>query len=145
VTINTILERLEQVKGINGKYQARCPAHDDKDPSMAITETADGTVLIKCFAGCTADEIVGAIGLELKDLFPESNMTASQKQAYAKNKTRADIESALYHELIVVTQIIASRVNDRQLPVWMRIPDEHWDRELLAQQRIRKSLGELYD
>jgi len=54
----------------SNKWKACCPAHDDKSPSLAITETSDGTVLLKCWTGCTAQDIVSAIGLELRDLFP---------------------------------------------------------------------------
>ncbi|MBN0119909.1 virulence-associated protein E, partial [Pseudomonas aeruginosa] len=57
---------------VNGKHRwkACCPAHDDKSPSLDVTEAEDGTVLLKCWVGCSAAEIVGAIGLELRDLFP---------------------------------------------------------------------------
>ncbi|MBK6590648.1 MAG: DUF3987 domain-containing protein [Acidobacteria bacterium] len=47
---------------------ARCPAHDDKSPSLSITEK-DDKVLVHCFAGCTPDEILSAVGLEFRDLF----------------------------------------------------------------------------
>lgn len=69
--LEKVLVRLDKVK-LNGagKWLACCPAHDDKSPSLSIKETADGTVLLKCWAGCTAAEITGAIGLELRDLFP---------------------------------------------------------------------------
>lgn len=66
-----VLDRLTGVKQIRpDRYQARCPAHDDKSPSLVITETSDGTLLVKCWAGCSVDDIVGAVGLELRDLFP---------------------------------------------------------------------------
>ena len=69
--IHVLLDRLTHVKQTRpNRWQARCPAHDDRSPSLAITETAEGTILIKCWAGCGAGEIVGAVGLELKDLFP---------------------------------------------------------------------------
>ena len=69
--IDVLLDRLSHVKQTRpGRWQARCPAHDDRSPSLAITETAEGTILIKCWAGCGAGEIVGAVGLELRDLFP---------------------------------------------------------------------------
>lgn len=38
---------------------------------MTIRELPDGRILLHCFAGCSVDEIVGSIGLELSDLFPE--------------------------------------------------------------------------
>ena len=48
-----------------------CPHHDDnpKTPSLAISRGKDGGVLVKCFAGCTAEEVVGSLGLKMKDLF----------------------------------------------------------------------------
>ena len=33
-------------------YSARCPAHDDSNPSLSITEGDDGRALINCQAGC---------------------------------------------------------------------------------------------
>lgn len=40
---------------------------------MAIKETENGTVLVKCFAGCSVEEICGAAGIALTDLFPPSD------------------------------------------------------------------------
>ena len=154
MSINAILEHLDKVKGSNGRYQACCPAHDDKSPSLVISEAADGKVLLKCFAGCSADEVVGAIGLQLKDLFPLSNLNPPQKQAHTKRQTHAEIEEALFHELVVMEQIIAARVAGRKLaknikfrqqrPDWRPMPLEHWDREVVAVGRIKTALGALY-
>jgi archaellum biogenesis ATPase FlaH len=60
--------RLDGVKKAAGGWIARCPAHDDKNPSLKISES-DGKILINCHAGCTADAIVTALGLSMKDLF----------------------------------------------------------------------------
>ena len=69
--LDKVLDRLEKVKSAGtNKWKACCPAHDDKHPSLAINETSEGVILLKCWAGCTAKEIVSAIGLELRDLFP---------------------------------------------------------------------------
>nr|WP_225777337.1 virulence-associated protein E [Pseudomonas sp. Marseille-Q3773] len=69
--LDKVILRLEKVRPTGtGKWKACCPAHDDKHPSLAIRETSDGVVLLKCWAGCTTIEIVSAIGLELRDLFP---------------------------------------------------------------------------
>ena len=69
--IDLLLDRLSSVKQTRpDRWQARCPAHDDRSPSLAITETQDGTILVKCWAGCSAADIVGGVGLQLKDLFP---------------------------------------------------------------------------
>jgi hypothetical protein len=69
--IDLLLSRLEGIKATGpGKYVARCPAHSDKHPSLAIKEADDGAVLLFCHAGCGIDEIAGAAGLELSELFP---------------------------------------------------------------------------
>jgi hypothetical protein len=34
-----------------GRWYAKCPAHDDKSPSLSIATGNDGRLLVKCFAG----------------------------------------------------------------------------------------------
>lgn len=68
--IDLILSRLDKVKQVKGGYMARCPVHDDKNPSLSVTEGDDGRVLLKCFAGCNIEDIVKAMGLTMADLFP---------------------------------------------------------------------------
>lgn len=73
LTKPNLLSRLDGVRHAGEKkWKACCPAHDDRNPSLSIRETLDGTLLVKCWAGCSAKEIVAAIGLELRDLFPNS-------------------------------------------------------------------------
>jgi hypothetical protein len=70
--IDTLLSRVHKLKKMgDSKWLACCPAHDDKSPSLAI-KLADDRILIHCFAGCDVSAIVGALGLELSDLMPES-------------------------------------------------------------------------
>ena len=69
--LDTVLERLAHVKKVGeGKYQARCPAHDDRTPSLTINEADDGKVLLRCWAGCETEAVVAALGLTWRDLFP---------------------------------------------------------------------------
>lgn len=74
--IHPILSRLQGVKRTGAGWQARCPAHADQTPSLSIKEAADGTVLLKCFAGCRVEAIVAQLGLALKDLFPAAETSA---------------------------------------------------------------------
>ena len=53
-------------------WQAQCPAHDDRAPSLSVRERLDGTVLVHCFAGCETHEVLRALGLTFSDLFPSS-------------------------------------------------------------------------
>lgn len=67
-----ILDRLEGIKSAGGdKYLARCPAHPDKHPSLAIRLMPDGRVLLHCFAGCETSAVLEAVGMTFSDLMPE--------------------------------------------------------------------------
>ena len=73
MSVDTLLQRLTKVTGRRGHWTACCPAHEDRSPSLAVTETDDGRILLKCFGGCSVQAIVGAIGMDMTDLFPDSN------------------------------------------------------------------------
>jgi hypothetical protein len=68
--IDKIIPRLEGVRKTGpDRYIAKCPAHQDRSPSLAIKQV-DERVLLHCFAGCSAVDIVEAVGLDISDLFP---------------------------------------------------------------------------
>jgi putative DNA primase/helicase len=71
--VDLVLERVADYKRRNGYYMAPCPAHEDPEPSLSIKEGRYGRALLHCFAGCETTEVVGALGLEMSDLFPSSN------------------------------------------------------------------------
>ena len=50
---------------------ARCPAHDDRNPTLSITAAEDGRALVHCFAGCLTEDVVAKVGMCLADLFPD--------------------------------------------------------------------------
>lgn len=65
-----ILERVAGVKQTGaGRWIARCPAHEDKSPSLSIRETDHGRVLLHDFGGCETGDVLAAIGLSFTDLF----------------------------------------------------------------------------
>jgi putative DNA primase/helicase len=44
-----------------GSWMARCPAHDDRTPSLSIRDTDGGTVLIHCHAGCDQQQVISVL------------------------------------------------------------------------------------
>ncbi len=60
-------------RDLNRSLSCRCsnPHHDDKHPSMTVSETDDGRVLLHCFGGCSFEQMVSGLGLEPIDLIPE--------------------------------------------------------------------------
>jgi len=68
--IDRILSGLDGAKQAgDGKWMARCPAHEDRGPSLSLRELPSGDCLIYCFAGCAPSAIMSAIGLSLADLY----------------------------------------------------------------------------
>jgi hypothetical protein len=70
--LQALLSRLDGVRRVgSNRWVARCPAHDDRNPSLSIRELDDGRILIHDFALCAVDQILAAIGLDIASLFPE--------------------------------------------------------------------------
>ena len=44
-----------------GGWTARCPAHDDRTPSLSIRDADDGKVLVRCHAGCDQERVIAAL------------------------------------------------------------------------------------
>lgn len=98
-----LLPKLNGVKPRStGSWIARCPAHEDKSPSLAIRECSDGTILLKCFAGCGAADIVAAVGLELSDLFParEIDYAKPHKPIRRPPLSAKDVIAAIRRDLV---------------------------------------------
>src|SRR4029077_3161548 len=53
-----------------GGWTARCPAHDDRTPSLSIRDADDGKVLIRCHAGCDQEQVIAT--LRSRGLWTES-------------------------------------------------------------------------
>ena len=111
--LDLLLSRLEGVRKSGRGYVARCPAHNDKSPSLSVVETDDGKILVHCFAGCTALSIVQAVGLTLADLFPErlDASTPTQRRAAARAARETQWDAAhgkLSYEATIV--LIAAKV-----------------------------------
>lgn len=68
---DALLAKLERVKRTGpGKWVARCPAHEDRAPSLSIREMDDGRVLLHDWAGCSTSAVIAALGLQWSDLMP---------------------------------------------------------------------------
>jgi len=59
VTAEELAARFEGARKTSGGYLVRCPAHEDRSPSLSICDSRDGRVLLHCFAGCAFADIVG--------------------------------------------------------------------------------------
>lgn len=132
----TLLARLENVREIRpGQWLARCPAHQDKSPSLSVKETSDGVILINDFAGCSSHDVLASVGLEFKDLYPEP---LNRREGYGPTKNRIpakDLLRCITNEAFI-TALVASDVASGKA-----IDSETADRVATAAGRIAKALN----
>jgi len=98
--IDTVITALEQadckpLKSGRG-WSAKCPAHDDRNPSLSVGVGADGRALLTCHAGCSLDAIVSALGLTQRDLFEcGSTSRANGRTAYRATSSWQTLDAAI--------------------------------------------------
>lgn len=63
-----------------GRYSARCPAHEDRSPSLSIRELDDGRILLHDHAGCSVEEVLAAVGLTFDALYPARPIEHARKE-----------------------------------------------------------------
>jgi hypothetical protein len=112
VDVNTLLAKLSGVRGRNGSWSARCPAHEDRSPSLSVKELPDGRILMHCFGGCGTDAVLGALGLEMGDLFPKRLGELPQRRG---DFTAMDALRALAFESSVVAICAADLAEGKSL------------------------------
>jgi AAA domain len=70
--LESVLSRLRGVRRSQHGWLACCPAHKDGEPSLSIGLGDEGHILLKCFAGCSLELIVGAMDMTVAELFPST-------------------------------------------------------------------------
>jgi putative DNA primase/helicase len=60
MTAETIAKALGGRKA-GGAWMVRCPAHDDREPSLSVTDARGGKVLVRCHAGCDQHDVIAAL------------------------------------------------------------------------------------
>lgn len=81
------------------QWSARCPvssAHKrgDRDPSLSVAEGLDGA-LVTCHAGCSARDIVEALGLRMSDLFDEDEAPTDERRSLEATYDYHDADGTL--------------------------------------------------
>ena len=114
--IDLLLQRLSKVvsRGQN-RYMACCPAHDDKNPSLAISQLPDGRILLKCFAGCDVMSVMQAVGLSVSDLFPDGGLGHYQSFARLEDDVRKSETDKYFKEKVILILADEDRANGKRL------------------------------
>jgi hypothetical protein len=122
LTLDAILPRLrtKRISKRNGERHvlAHCPAHDDANPSLSLTEKADGTLLWKCFAGCSQDAVREALE-RLADTQPAT------ARPIAPRRNRQQPATAQAQPLTLAALADAKQLDAEKLIAWhvRELPD----------------------
>lgn len=136
MSADLLLDRLDGVKRTGeGRYLARCPAHQDKRASLSVRVTGEEKILVHCFAGCSVHEVVSAAGLEISDLFPpRPSDPAHAGKPERRPFPATDILRAIAFEALVISCAAATMATGEALALADR------DRLKLAASRIQDAL-----
>ena len=74
------------------QWEARCPAHPDRTPSLRVSSGEGGEALIKCHAGCEFKQVMEALGLRAADSFPRSDRGPSRGERPDDDQLRPAID-----------------------------------------------------
>jgi hypothetical protein len=128
MTAEDLLPRLDAVRRSSRGYMARCPAHADKSPSLSIKEGYRG-LLVKCWAGCTLDEITAAIGIHVGDLFFDKPITHGPRPTPKPVRINRVALSFLFELAALDRRLRAERVNQMVNNISINeLPDKDLDR-----------------
>jgi hypothetical protein len=83
--LELVLSLLPDAKKNGRGWRAKCPAHEDHNPSLSISTGSVGRVLLHCHAGCSVEAIVSVIGLKMADLMPERDPPTMKKPPAGKH------------------------------------------------------------
>lgn len=126
LTLYDLLGRLEGVKGRDGQYKAICPAHSDKTPSLSVGVGDDGKILLKCFAGCSVDNIVAALGLEKKDLFADDRKTFPAYDRPRQQNTAPAKEAEYLYAGGQLKKVKYRRADGSKYCSWLHRTENRW-------------------
>lgn len=133
MSADILLQQLQKVKRTRpSHWLACCPSHPDKTASLSVRELDDGRVLAHCFAGCSVEEILSAVGLTFDDLFPAKEIQHGKPER--RPFPAADILRAIANEALIV-YLAAIAVAKGQI-----LPEFEITRLLTAASRIQAAL-----
>ena len=143
-TLQAILFKL-QAKKVGTNWQAKCPAHEDKSPSLSISRGDDGRILLFCHTGCAFDAIVNSLGYETTDLFPSK--TVEPKYEIDQTYDYRDEQGALLFQAVRKKLVNPLECPDAKSKSFtQRVPNGNgWSYSLKDVRRVLYRLPELVD
>ena len=156
--LDRVLDKLGTYTSHGRSYRAACPGHGGNNPTaLSITEGEDGVVWLHCFVGCDVERIVGALGLELKDLFPPDHprrytvRPTDRRTGYTPTPKASKLTQSEKVTLALATREIAglclgpipsNPADPEALAPWSAVVEILWD--VYADQGTHEAVQEAY-
>lgn len=112
-----VLSKCEGVRKHGGYWMARCPAHDDREASLSVSEGSEHPVVIKCHAGCPPEAVLDAWGLSWAHL--STPLDERRKGEWTPHGEAVAVYDYVDETGFLLYQVC--RTADKQFPV--RVPD----------------------
>ena len=140
--LELLLSRIGSYKPAGKGYRSTCVSCGGKSAKLSISVADNGAVLLNCFGGCTAAEVLAAVGMTLGDLVPERlrPMTETERRD-ARDRARVTGWQAALEVLCKEAAIV--HLAQRQLARWHVLSEEDDARLKLAEERIANARNTL--
>jgi DNA primase len=114
-------------------YSGLCPSHNDKNPSLSITQSDKGTILLHCHSGCSFEEVCNSLNLNSKDLFisTKAYLPSREKIEYIYHDEEGNI---LYRKI---------RMSSEKAFFFERYENSTWKKGLADTRRVLYNLPEV--
>jgi len=89
MNVESFVSLIAGAKPTREGWVGRCPAHEDRRPSVSIARGQNGRVLVKCHAGCSLEAILDALGLRRSDLFDSEDIGADRQKGPVRPRREA--------------------------------------------------------
>jgi hypothetical protein len=98
LSLNKLITELNAKPSGENKFMALCPAHEDKNPSLSITDTGN-KILVYCHAGCNQKNVINKL-IELGCHDDSKDKNTFVKKEFFLEKRILDYTKNLTSELI---------------------------------------------
>jgi putative DNA primase/helicase len=102
--MNITAEHIVRALGGSGG-SARCPAHDDDNPSLSVSDGPNGKVLVHCHAGCSQEAVIAA--LKSRGLWEHSMNTRARPYRERQEKNTAMDEYDDFRKVVTILRAAA--------------------------------------
>lgn len=134
MSVDHLLSRLTKVKRSgNDQWMACCPAHDDRSPSLSIKDAGNGKILVNCLAGCSALDVLGAVGMDWNDVMPEKAISHYEAPVRQRVYPSDALRAIQFEARIVIATAFALHKGEK-------LPQSDLDRLKVSMERINAAL-----